>query len=70
MKNEDVQKDFLTENELGVLTSKPFKINRLDQVRDIFAFCCYTGLSFSDAQKLNTDNIIQGVDGKKMDTYQ
>lgn len=65
MQNEDVQKDFLTENQIQTLIAKPFKITRLDQVRDIFAFCCFTGLSFSDAAKLSPDNIILGVDGQE-----
>jgi site-specific recombinase XerD len=65
MQNQDVQKDFLTENQIQTLITKPFKITRLDQVRDIFAFCCFTGLSFSDAAKLSPDNIILGVDGKQ-----
>lgn len=28
-------------------------IPRLDRVRDCFVFCCYTGLAFSDAEKLS-----------------
>jgi len=38
----NVEKDFLTTEELSALSNHYFEILRLDQVRDIFQFCCYT----------------------------
>jgi hypothetical protein len=41
-----------------------FKIERLDQVCDFFKFCCFTGLSYADAKKLNRGDIVLGADGE------
>src|SRR5690606_2809815 len=37
---------------------------RLEQVKDIFLFCCYTGLAYADVEKLSDDDIVLGMDGK------
>jgi len=37
----------------------------LNEVRDIFVFCCYTGLAYTDVQNLTGDNIQIGIDGSK-----
>jgi site-specific recombinase XerD len=34
-------------------------------VRDVFLFCCYTGLAFADVEKLKPSEIGIGVDGTK-----
>jgi len=44
---------------------KEFTIERLNQVKDIFMFSCFTGLAYSDVKKINRKNIITGIDGKK-----
>ncbi|MBE7177746.1 MAG: site-specific integrase [Mucilaginibacter polytrichastri] len=36
---------------------------RLDQVRDIFLFSCYTGLAYGDVKKLQRREIAEGIDG-------
>ena len=64
MKNKEVVKEFLTETELGILLQKEIKFKRLEQVRDIFAFCCLTGLAFVDVEKLTPDDLHIGIDGK------
>jgi integrase len=38
---------------------------RLAQVRDIFVFCCYTGLAYADVEKLTREEITTGIDGEK-----
>ncbi|MGJ1536286.1 site-specific integrase [Sphingobacterium multivorum] len=58
------EKEFLTAAELKRIEKKEFKIPRLAHVRDIFVFCCYTGLSYADVKKLKWTNIAEGVDGK------
>ena len=63
MKNKEVVKEFLTENEIQNLLGKEIKIKRLELVRDIFAFCCLTGLAFVDVEKLTPDNLHKGIDG-------
>lgn len=30
--------------------------------RDIFVFCCYTGLAYSDVKNLTADHIVRGID--------
>jgi integrase len=55
----------LTESELHVLSTKQFSAERLNLVRDIFLFSCYTGLAYADVQKLRRSEIIIGVDGEK-----
>ena len=37
----------------------------LGTVRDIFVFCCYTGLAYADLQKLRRVDIVIGHDGEK-----
>lgn len=60
-----VDRVFLTAAELSVMQNKQLSSGRLSQVRDIFLFCCYTGLSYIDVHGLGTADIIQGIDGKK-----
>jgi integrase len=38
--------------------SKKFPIKRLEQVRDIFIFSCFTGLQYADLANLSSDNIV------------
>jgi hypothetical protein len=40
-----VDKEYLTEDELTNIENKLFDNVRLNEVRDAFIFCCYTGLS-------------------------
>jgi len=55
---------FLLQDELDKIAKRDFSIERLSQVRDIFLFCCYTGLAYADVKKLKMDQIQKGVDGK------
>lgn len=43
-KEKKVVRDFLTVEELRILRDKEFDIPRLEVVRDVFLFCCYTDL--------------------------
>jgi integrase len=52
---------FLTEEELKTLENHQFKEDRLGKVRDVFIFNCYTGLRFSDLERLNKEHITDGV---------
>lgn len=51
-------RDFLLEEELQVILKKQFKIPRLETVKDIFTFCCFTGLAFTDVRHLTPDHIL------------
>ncbi len=54
----------LSDDELTVLAEAEFKTDRLRQVRDVFLFCCYTGLAYIDVKKLKTSMIAKGIDGE------
>ncbi|MCL8007677.1 site-specific integrase [Gelidibacter japonicus] len=60
-----VDREFLTEKELQTLVEKEFGVQRLNQVKDIFVFCCFTGLAYADVKKLSKNNIIYGPTGDK-----
>jgi integrase len=53
---------FLTAEELQRIEQKNFKIERLDKVKDIFLFSCYTGYAPVDACKLTSENVIVDAD--------
>jgi len=57
-----VIRECLTIHEVATLKNKTFATNRLNHVRDIFIFCCYTGLAYSDVKKLKTGEIVTGID--------
>ena len=58
-----VEREALTESELRTMIDKEFSIKRLEQVRDIFVYCCFTGLAYVDVQKLSNNHIVLGMDG-------
>lgn len=57
------EREFLSEDELQNIIEKEFEIERLELVKDLFVFSCYTGLSYIDVMNLNEDNIAIGIDG-------
>ncbi len=59
------EREFLTASELDVVMDKSFKTERLELVKDLFVFSCYTGLSYIDVMNLNDDNIALGIDGNR-----
>jgi len=63
LKFKKVERDFLTELELAVIENKSFKIERIQYVRDLFVFSCYTGLSYIDIINLKSNNIRKGING-------
>ena len=46
----ETHKTFLNEQELLLIAEKQIVIKRLEQVRDIFLFSCYTGLAYCDGR--------------------
>lgn len=61
----EVIREFLDEKEIEEIINKEFGIERLEVVRDIFIFSCFTGLAYIDVQQLSRDNISIGIDGDK-----
>lgn len=56
---------YLTTEELKKLENYTFSQTRLQQVADMFIFCCYTGLAYQEMSTLESKHIIQGFDGNK-----
>ena len=67
-KLERVERDYLTEEEIHLITKLNIDIYRTNCVRDVFLFCCYTGLSYSDVAKLKSENIVRQIDGHQIIT--
>jgi integrase len=61
----EIERPLLTEQELQTISSKQFATERLNYVRDIFLFSCYTGLAYADVKKLKRSEVGVGVDGEK-----
>ena len=55
---------YLATEELFELENHIFSQPRLDQVRDMFVFCCYTGLPYQEMANLTKKNIVKKFDGK------
>ena len=64
-KVKEVIREFLTEQEIQSLMEKEFVSERLELVRDIFVFSCFSGLAYIDVKQLSKDNIVLGIDGDK-----
>jgi site-specific recombinase XerD len=62
-KQKTVHREVLTEEELRRLSKKRFSVERLKTVRDMFVFCCYTGLAYVDVHKLKRSELVKGIDG-------
>lgn len=60
---QEVEREALTEMELERINAKTFTTDRLNFVKDIFLFSCYTGLAYADVKKLRRSEIAQGIDG-------
>lgn len=51
------EKNHLSKAELDTLIHKPMTNKRLERVKDVFVFCCLTGLAFTDADNLRAEHI-------------
>ena len=54
---------YLSQDELNKIEEKSFKFERLEKVKDIFLFSCYTGYAPIDAENLTPNNLIEDNDG-------
>jgi len=59
-----VERNFLSEEELSAIEKKNFEIERLQTIKDMFIFSCYTGLAYIDAIHLSPSDIRNGIDGQ------
>ncbi|MEO2053071.1 MAG: site-specific integrase [Allomuricauda sp.] len=58
------ERGFLRKDELEAIEKKQLAIPRLQLVKDLFVFSCYTSLSYIDVIHLVEDNICIGIDGE------
>jgi site-specific recombinase XerD len=64
-KVKEVKRNYLNMEELETIRNKKFVSERLNNVRDVFLFGCYTGLAYADVKKLRRSEIVTGIDGTK-----
>ena len=53
---------YLTQQEIDIIMRKKFATERLERVRDIFIFSCFTGLAYIDVKNLRQSNIRTSFD--------
>jgi site-specific recombinase XerD len=63
MNKREVIRDVLSQEDIDVLIDRTFATNRLEVIRDLFLFSCYTGLAYADVKKLKRSEVATGVDG-------
>jgi len=49
--------EYLTQEEIDRIENKDFKVERLNIIRDLFIFSCYSGLSYTEMQNLHSSHI-------------
>ncbi|MFT3752270.1 MAG: site-specific integrase [Paludibacter sp.] len=60
-----VDRGYLTDQEIQTIIEKEFVSIRLEQVRNVFIFSCFTGLAYIDVKKLTVNQICTSFDGKQ-----
>ena len=60
---EPVNRGFLTDEEILLIANKDLGISRLELVRDLFIFSCFTGLAYIDVANLRREHLVM-MDGK------
>lgn len=59
----DVEREFLTKEELETLMYAKFSDTQLERTRDVFMFQCYTGYAYAEVSRINRDHLQTGIDG-------
>ncbi|MDR1348834.1 MAG: site-specific integrase, partial [Prevotellaceae bacterium] len=59
-----VDRGYLTQSELEAMIDFRFEDGRQEQARDIFIFCAFTGLAYTDVKHLTNGHIQLSFDGK------
>ena len=62
MSFEKADRCYLENEEIDTIYKKRFSSERLEKVKDVFIFSCYTGLSYSDLCDLKQENINRSFD--------
>ena len=61
-KEEETTREFLSKEEIHLLMEAPITRKKMSMVRDLFLFCCFTGLAFIDLYNLKEENIKEFFD--------
>lgn len=64
IKKQEVDRGYLTKEEIAIIAQKELISERLDQVRDVFLFSCFCGLAYIDLKNLKSRNVTKSLDGK------
>jgi site-specific recombinase XerD len=59
-----VDRGYLTQDEVEMIMNYQFEDKRLEKDRDVFVFCCFTGLAYVDVKNLTSAQIQESFDGK------
>jgi len=65
VKRNETHRDYLTLHELEQIERKGISTQRMEIIRDLFVFACYTGLACAELQKLSNEHIHIGNDGEE-----
>ncbi|MEZ4888982.1 MAG: site-specific integrase [Crocinitomicaceae bacterium] len=57
------EREILNQDEINTLLNKKLHAPRLEEVRDVFIFCCYTGFAYSDVYQFPHNAVMKGLDG-------
>lgn len=60
---EETKRGFLTQEEITLLINGTFKKKSYELIRDLFIFCTFTGLSWTDMANLTKANLRTSFDG-------
>ena len=63
LRTQPVERDFLEAYEVEAIENKEFGIERLDNIKDVFIFCCYTGLAYADVSTLSREHFYKDKEG-------
>ena len=61
----DPDREILEQHEILKMYNKKLSIKRLEEVRDVYIFCCFTGYAYETVYNLQRANIFTGLDGKQ-----
>ena len=53
---------YLSQEELQKLENQDFEFKRVQQIKDMFVFCCYTGLAFKEMIRLTRNDVVMEFD--------
>ncbi len=62
LKFDKYDRQYLSKRELELIENTYFNSERLERVKDIFIFSCYTGLSYIHVKQLTIHQIVKGID--------